>query len=123
MAHHYDDGPDNVSTSERIKQKEKEIENLQKEKEKLLEEEVIKNKRALALSNRLKELKAIRDKTKKDIIETTLSLNKLCTHEKIRTEHRSYPGGYLDRSEYWTDYFCEICGLKVDEKVKYGGFG
>jgi len=122
MTHHYDDGPDHVATSERIKQKEKEIENLQKEKEKILEEEELKNKKALELSTQLKELKELRDNTEKLIIYTTLQLNKHCTHEKIRTEHRSYPGGYLDRSEYWTDYFCEICGLKIEEKVKYGGF-
>jgi len=123
MAHHYDDGPDNVATSERIKQKEKEIDKLQKEKEKILKEEELKNKRALELSNRLIELKELRDKTVQEIIEVTLELNRHCTHEKIRTEHRNYPGGYLDRAEHWTDYFCQICGVKVDEQVKYGGFG
>ena len=123
MVHHYDDGPDIVATNEKIKKKQDEITRLENEKKRLIEEEETKNKRAIELSNQLKKLKSVREKTDKAIIETTLELNKHCTHEKIRTENRNYPGGYLDRAEHWTDYFCEICGVKVDEKVKYGGFG
>lgn len=123
MVHHYDDGPDIVATNEKIKKKQNEIIRLEKEKEQLIKEEETKNKRAIELSNQLKKLKSVREKTDKAIIETILELNKHCTHEKIRTENRNYPGGYLDRAEHWTDYFCEICGVKVDEKVEYGGFG
>lgn len=100
----------------------KEIEKLQTKKANILKKEELKNKKAVELSNRLIVLKELRDKTEKEIIEVTLDLNKHCTHEKIRTEHRNYRGGYLDRAEHWTDYFCEICGVKVDEKVEYGGF-
>ena len=123
MGHHYDDGPDIVATNEKIKEKQDEITRLENEKQRLIEEEETKNKRALELSDRLKELKESRDKTVQEIIQVTLELNRHCTHEKIRTEHRDYPGGYLDRAEHWTDYFCTICGVKVDEQVKYGGFG
>ncbi len=122
MVHHYDDGPDNQATSELIKEKEKQIETLEKEKEEIIKKDEIKNQKALDLSKQLQKLKVVRDKTEKAIIATTLELNKYCTHEKIRTENRNYSGGYLDRAEYWTDYFCEICGVKVDEKVEYGGF-
>ena len=122
MVHHYDDGPDIQVTNEKIKKKENEIIRLKKEKEKLIEAEEIKNKKAHDLSIQLKKLKVVRDKTDKAIIETTLELNKHCTHEKVRTEERNYPGGYLDRAEYWVDIYCVICGVKVDEKVTYGGF-
>ena len=122
MEHHYDDGPDIVATNEKIKKKQDEITRLENKKKQLIEEEEKKNKRAIELSNRLKKLKTVRENINKAIIDTTLELNKHCTHEKIRTEHRNYPGGYLHTAEHWTDYFCEICGVKVDEKVKYGGF-
>ena len=82
----------------------------------------LKNKKAFDLSKQLEKLKVVKEKTEKAIIETQLELNKYCTHEKIRTENRSYSGGYLDRAEYWTDYYCEICGVKVNEEVTYGGF-
>ena len=123
MVHHYDDGPDIAATNKRIKEIENEKSRLEKEKEQLIKKEETKNKRALKLSEQLKELKEIRDRAQKEILEVTLELNKHCTHEKIRPEHRNYPGGYLDRAEHWTDYFCEICGVKVNEKVEYGGFG
>jgi len=123
MVHHYDDGPDIKVTNEKIKKKQDEITRLEEEKQRLIKEEETKNKRALKLSEQLKSLKEIRDTAQKEILEVTLELNKHCTHEKIRTEHRNYPGGYLDRAEHWTDYFCEICGVKVNEKVEYGGFG
>jgi hypothetical protein len=122
MVHHYD-GPDNKATSELIEEKEKEIKLLEKEKEQIIKDDQIKNQKALDLSEKLKKLKELRDQTESQIIDTTLELNKHCTHERIRTKNRSYPGGYLDRAEYWTNYFCEICGAKVDEKVEYGSFG
>ena len=99
------------------------IAKLKKEKEILIKEEEIRNKKAFELSEQLQKLKAIRDETEKAIIKTTLELNKYCTHEKTRTEEQSYPGGYLDRAEYITTYYCELCGVKVDEKIAYGGFG
>ena len=120
MAHHHYE--DVIDPDQKIKEKEKEIAVLEKEKEKIIEAAAIKNQKALDLSKKLQKLKEVRDKTEKAITEITLELNKHCTHEKIRTENRNYPGGYLDRAEYWTDYFCEICGVKVDEKVEYGGF-
>ena len=123
MEHHYDDGPDIRDGNKKIEEKQNEISKLEKEKEDLIKEEETKNKKALELSDRIKELQELRDKTQKEIIETTLELNKYCTHERLRTEHRNYPGGYLNRAEHWIDYFCEICGFKVDEKVEYGGFG
>lgn len=118
--HHYEDviDPDKL-----IKQKEKEIEKLQKEKEVIIEKQEIKNKEALKLSEQLQKLKVVRDKTELAITETREKLYKLCTHEKVRTENRNYPGGYLDRAEHWTDYYCELCDQKIDEKVTYGGFG
>ena len=100
-----------------------EIEDLKQEKVKIEKEEAIKNKKAYDLSKQLEKLKVIRDKTESAIIETQKELNKHCTHEKIREEKYNYEGGYLDRAEYHTDYYCMLCGVKVDEKVKYGGFG
>ena len=122
MSHHYDDGPDIQATNKKIEKKQREIESLQQEKEQLVKDEEIKNKKALDLSKKLQKLKEVRDKTERAITETTLELNKHCTHEKLRIETRNYPGGYLNRAEYWTEYWCEICGVKVDEKVEYGGF-
>ena len=118
MAHHHYE--DVIDTS--IKEKNAEIAKLKKEKQKLQKEKEIKNKDAYNLSVTLKGLKESRSGIDKQIIEVQKELNKLCTHEKIRTEERNYAGGYLDRAEHWTDYFCEICGVKVDEKVSYGGF-
>ena len=123
MAHHYDDGPDIRATNERIRKIEEEKSRLEKEKQNILEKEEIKNQKALDLSAELQSLKEQRDKINGEIFQKQLKLNKLCTHEKIRTENRNYPGSYLDKSEHWTDYFCEICGVKVDEKVTYGSFG
>ena len=122
MVHHYEDGPEIKVTNEKIKKKADEILRLKKEKDRLIEEEETKNKKAVQLSDRLKGLKELKNKNQKEIIEVTLELNKHCTHEKIRTETRNYSGGYLDRAEYWTYYFCEICGVKIDEQVEYGGF-
>jgi len=120
--HHYEDVIDNKATNNRIKKIEEEKERLEREKENLIKAEEIKNKKAHDLSVQLKKLKVVRDKTEKAIIATTLELNKYCTHEKLRTEERNYPGGYLDRAEHWVDTYCVICGVKVDEKVTYGGF-
>ena len=114
--HHYED----VIDPNEIDQ---EIERLEKQKEVIIEKKKIKNQKALDLSIELQELKEQRDAINGKIFTKQLELNKLCTYERIRTENRSYPGGYLDKSEYWTDYFCEICGVKVDEKVEYGSFG
>ena len=94
-----------------------------KEKEMILEDEKLKETKAWQLSNDLKEINEQINWLQKEAIKKKLELDKLCTHEKIREEYRNYPGGYLDRAEYWTDYFCDVCGAKIDEKVKYGGFG
>ena len=123
MAHHYDDGPDIKETNARIKKIEEEKARLEKEKETLIEKEKIKNLKALELSNQLMKLKHLRDITEKEIISTTLELNKYCTHEKVREEKYNHPGGYLNCAEHWVYYYCELCGVKVDEKVTYGGFG
>ena len=123
MVHHYDNGPDIQETNKRIDEIEIEKEKLQKEKETILKKEEIKNKKAYDLSMKLQKLKELRDKTEAQITDTILELNKHCTHEKLRIETRNYPGGYLDRAEHWTEYWCDICGIKVDEKVEYGGFG
>ena len=95
---------------------------LQKQRDQLVKNEEIKNKKAFDLSEQLKKLKSVRDKTEKAIIDTQKKLNKHCTHEKVRTETYDVEGGYLDRAEHWTYYYCEICGVKFDEKVTYGGF-
>ena len=121
MAHHHYE--DVIDTSKRKEEIDNEIKFLEKEKETIFEKEEIKNQKALDLSNEVKKLKESRDELSQLIIQKNCELAKLCTHEKIRTENRNYAGGYLDRAEYWTDYFCEICGVKVDEKVEYGGFG
>lgn len=122
MAHHYDDGPDIVATNKKIKKKEEEIKNLESEKETLIKKKAAQNARAIKLSEQLQELKEVRDTAEKSIIEVKLELDKHCIHDKVRTETRNVPGGYLDRAEYWTYYYCEVCGKKIDEKVKYGGF-
>ena len=100
-----------------------EIKHLESQKEQLEKEEELRQTRAWKLSAEIKYLKEQRDQLSQEIIQKNCELAKLCTHEKVRTENRSYEGGYLDRAEYWTDYFCEVCGMKIDEKVKYGGFG
>jgi len=105
-----------------IKQKEEEIEQLKREKEEIIEQEKIVNKEALELSKQLQKLKEIRDKTNKAIIETQEKLYKLCTHDKIRTEGKYIEGGYLNVSESWTYYYCELCGQLVDQKVTYGTY-
>jgi hypothetical protein len=107
-------------TKEEIDQ---EIKDLEQKKAQIEHEEQIKNKEAYKLSKQLEKLKVVRDKTEAAIIETTKELNKYCTHEKIRTEEYNSEGGYLNRAEYKTCYYCEWCGVLVDEKVTYGGYG
>ena len=114
--HHYED----VIDPEEIN---REIKRLEKKKEEITKNEKNRNQRAIDLSTELQDLKFQRDSINSIIFSKQLELNKLCTHEKIRTEERNYPGSYLDKSEHHTDYFCEICGVKVDEKVSYGSFG
>ena len=98
------------------------IEKLKKEKQVLIEKEETKNTEALELSAKISELKSIRDVAESKIIRLTLELNKLCTHEKVRSENRYVEGGYLNQAEDITTYYCEICGAKVDEEIKYCGF-
>lgn len=121
--HHYEDVIDNKATNDRIRKIEEEKKLLDAEKEEILEAEELKETKAWQLSADIQELKEQREWMGKEITKKKLELAKLCTHEKIRTENRNYPGGYLDKAEYWTDYFCVVCGIKVDEKVEYGGFG
>ena len=120
--HHYEDIIDNKATNDRIKKIEEDKKLLDREKEQILKDEELKKTKAWQLSDNIRELKEQRDLINQEIIQKNCELAKLCIHEKIRTENRSYEGGYLDRAEYWTDYFCEVCGVKVDEKVEYGGF-
>jgi len=117
--HHYEDV---IDTSKKKKKIDSEIQKLQTEKEKIEKAEEIKNKEALELSKTLQKLREVQHKTELAIIETKKKLHKLCTHEKIRTENHTVPGGYLNQREYITDYYCELCGVKVDRKVEYGGF-
>jgi hypothetical protein len=95
---------------------------LEKQKESIVKKEEIKNQKAFDLSKQLKKLRIVAHKTELAIIETQKELNKLCTHERTREEYRDYAGGYLDRAEHWTDTYCEICGVKINEEVSYGGF-
>ena len=104
-------------------EKEAEIEKLKKEQEQILKDEELKETKAWQLSEDLKEIKEQIAWLEREKIKKKLELNKLCTHEKVRTESRYVEGGYLDRSESWTYYYCELCGAKIDEKVSYGGFG
>jgi len=119
--HHYADVIDTskLAATEFI---DKEIKKLEKEKENLLKKEEIKNKEALELSKQLQKLKEVQHKTELAIIETRKKLYKLCTHEKIETKSITIPGGYLEQRQYVTEYWCTLCGIKVDEEVKYGGF-
>ena len=123
MRQHYDGTPDISKMGTLIKEKEEQIEILKKQKKVILEEEKSKNKKAHDLSVKLQKLREERNKVEAQIIETKLELNKCCTHEKLRTEEKSYPGGYLDRSEYRVSGYCKLCGVLVDEKVTHGNFG
>ena len=86
-------------------------------------DEELRETKAWQLSSDIQGLKEQKEWISKELTKKKLELNKLCPHEKIREEYENYPGGYLDKAEHWTYYFCEVCGVKVDEKVKYGGFG
>ena len=101
----------------------KEIKNLEQEKAKIYKDEELRETKAWQLSSDIQGLKEQKEWISKELTKKKLELNKLCPHEKIREEYENYPGGYLDKAEHWTYYFCEVCGVKVDEKVKYGGFG
>lgn len=127
MAHHYD-GPEPRRTShpgskQAILEKEREIERLQKEKESIIEADKITNEKAWQLSQDIQELKEQIAWQEKELIKKTLELNKLCTHERTREEHDYSPGSYLNKEEYITKIYCDICGEMIDKKVKYGGFG
>ena len=119
MSHHHYEDIINPSRKEKIK---REIEALEQEKETILKKEEIKNIRAFKLSQDLEQLKKVRDKTEKAIIEKTKELYKYCTHEKTRDEHRYVAGGYLNRSENITTTYCALCGIQVDEKIHYGSY-
>lgn len=123
MAHHYDDGPDIAATNKRIQEIEAEKKKLDKEIEKIEEQERIKNKQAQALAEKLQDLKELRDKTEEEIIETRKELLKYCTHEKTSKKSHSYPGSYLDRAEHHVITVCDWCGEELDKKVSYGGYG
>jgi len=100
-----------------------EIEKFRKQKVQIEKDEQFKNQKAYKLSTKLENLKAIRDQTENEIIETTKDLYKCCTHEKTRDEHKYVEGGYLNNSESITTTFCVLCGVQVDRKVQYGSFG
>jgi len=100
-----------------------EIEKLEMKKARIEKEEEIKNKKAFELSKKLEELKLERDKIHKEITDTKLELNKYCTHEKLRKEENYHEGGYLNKSEHVTTYYCEFCGVEVDKEIQYGSYG
>jgi hypothetical protein len=131
MAHHYDDGPSlgemkrsiHPSSKEAIQKKQEEIKRLEKEKEDLIKEEEVKNKKAYALAFQLKSLREEEARISREIIKVKNLLNKYCTHEKFTTREDNYPGGYLDRAEYVETDICDWCGETIDRRVSYGGFG
>ncbi len=100
-----------------------EIDKLVKEKKELEKAEEIKNTKALDLCEEIKALKVQRDEINKLLTEKILELNKHCTHERVRSEESYSSGSYLNKEEYITIYYCDICGVEVDRKVKYGGYG
>lgn len=113
----------NKSAVDLVKEKEELMDQLRMERDQIIKEEEIKNKKAYKLSQKLKELKETKDKIEKEIIKTKLQLNKHCTHEKIRTETYHSPGGYLNKSSTTETDYCVWCGVEVDERVAYGHFG
>ena len=123
MAHHYDDGPDIAATNKRIKEIEAEKEKLERERERIVEQEKIKNKKAHELSEKLQGLKELRDETEKEIIKTRQELLKYCTHEKTSKKTHNSPGSYLDQAEHHVITICDWCGEELDRKVSYGGYG
>ncbi len=127
--HHYEDVIDtsgkktHPGSKEAILEKEKEIEKLQEEKEKIIKDAVIKNEKAYSLAETLKKLKESREEIEKNIIEVKKELNKHCTHEKFTTKKDNYSGSYLDRSEHIETDVCDWCGIVIDKRVSYGGYG
>ena len=127
--HHYEDVIDtsgkkvHPGSKEAIREKEKEIEKLQQEKDKIIKEAVIKNEKAYSLAETLKKLQESRDEIQKQIIEVKKELNKHCTHEKISTTTSHSPGSYLDRSSTTETDICDWCGIVVDERTSYGYYG
>ena len=71
----------------------------------------------------ISELNKEHDKKIGKINEVLLKLLPLCEHSEIEVEKRYVEGGYYDREEYITTYRCKFCGKKIEEEVKYGGFG
>jgi Zn-dependent metalloprotease len=47
-------------------------------------------------------------------------LRSICPHENKRVEHTNYSAGYDYYAEYWTRTYCDDCGTKLSEDVKYG---
>jgi len=78
---------------------------------------------AIALSKEIKKKIKRRDKLSKEIYLKQTLLKELCPHEEIVEKHTHISGGYLDRAEYHTEWFCDLCGKLMDSKIKYGGFG
>jgi len=78
---------------------------------------------AIALSKEIKVKIKRRDKLSEEIFQKQTFLKEICPHEEIIEKQSHVPGGYLDRAEYHTEWFCDLCGKLMDSKVKYGGFG
>jgi len=111
--HHYEDV---------IDPNKKEYPLIEKKNTKEPEEKVSKEKQIKVLSQQLEKLKRERSKNDKDITDTVRKLFKLCDHKKIKKHEHIVPGGYLNKTQYITTYYCEICGCVVDEEIKYGDY-
>lgn len=79
--------------------------------------------KAINLSVKLKKLKKRRDKIENQIREMAQELTECCPHDKVIIKESYISGSYLDKEEYITSTYCELCETLVDRKIKYGGFG
>jgi len=75
----------------------------------------------------LKDLKhKITDVYESEISKVNVKLSKIldhCPHSESETTKRYVEGGYLNQSKYIRTTKCIVCGIKLDEKIEYGGFG
>lgn len=78
---------------------------------------------AISLSKKLKELRKRRDKLDIQINEMNNELVECCPHDEVMSDESYVSGSYLDKEQYITTYYCGLCGVKLDKKIKYGGFG
>jgi len=81
-----------------------------------MDEQVTKIKKDLARMQR-RSLKL-----RQEISTKQEELRSICKHEDVKKENSYIEGGYLHRCQFITTYTCEICGVKVGEEIKEGGF-